>query len=106
VLLEVATQSGKGAEDMLEALEACCRARLLAEAEGQEYQFAHDLVREVVLADPGTARRALMHRRVAEVLEQRPEDASLAVLAYHHGQSGNGEKAITYLERAGDAAQS
>jgi len=106
VLLEVAARSGRGAEDMLEALEACCRAGLLAEAEGQKYQFAHDLVREVVLADLGTARRALMHRRVAEVLEQRPEGAPLEMLAHHYAQSGVAEKAILYLERAGDAARS
>jgi len=106
VLLKVATRSGRAAEDTLEALEACCRAGLLAEAEGQEYQFAHDLVREVVLVDLGTARRALMHRRVAEVLEQWPEGALLEMLAHHYAQSGVTEKAILYLERAGDAARS
>jgi tetratricopeptide (TPR) repeat protein/transcriptional regulator with XRE-family HTH domain len=105
VLLQGATRSGRGLEDLLEALEACCRVRLLAEVEGQEYQFAHDLVREVVLADLGTARRALLHRRVAEVLEHRPEGATLAVLAYHYAQSGEAEKAVLYLERAGDAAR-
>lgn len=106
VLLEVATRSGKSEGDLLEALEDCCRARLLGEVEGQAYQFAHDLIREVVLADLGTARRTLLHRRVAEVLEQRPGEAPLAVLAYHYAQSGEVEKASLFLERAGDAARS
>jgi tetratricopeptide (TPR) repeat protein len=105
-LLHVATRSGQGAEGMLEALEACCRARLLAEAEGREYQFTHDLVREVVLADLGTARRTLLHRRVAEALEQGPGSPPLEVLAYHYAQGGEVEKASHYRERSGDVARS
>ncbi|HEY7124476.1 MAG TPA: AAA family ATPase, partial [Ktedonobacterales bacterium] len=106
ILLGVATRFGKGEEDALEALETCCRVRLLGETEGQEYQFAHDLIREVVLLDLGAARRTLMHRWVTQVLEQQPGGAALEVLAYHYVRSGETEKAINYLERAGDAARS
>ncbi len=105
LLLGVAPQLGKGEEDVLEALDVCCRVRLLGETEKQEYQFAHDLIREVVLADLGTARRTLMHRWVAQALEQQPGGAALEVLAYHYVRSGEAEKAISYLERAGDAAR-
>src|SRR5262249_54000900 len=48
------------------ALEATCQARLLLEVEtGKDttYTFAHDLIREVVLADLSAARRRLLHRR-------------------------------------------
>jgi tetratricopeptide (TPR) repeat protein/transcriptional regulator with XRE-family HTH domain len=106
VLLDLATRSGGEAEEMLDALEVCFRARLLGEAEEQEYQFTHDLIRDVVLDDLGTARRALLHRRIAEALEQSPGIPPLEVLAYHYAQSGQVEKAGLYLERAGDAARS
>jgi tetratricopeptide (TPR) repeat protein/transcriptional regulator with XRE-family HTH domain len=106
VLLQVATRSGRGTEELLEALEACCRARLLAEAGGQAYRFPHDLVREAVLADLGTARRTLLHRWVAEALEQGPGSPPVEALAYHYAQSGEAEKAILYREQTGDAARS
>jgi transcriptional regulator with XRE-family HTH domain len=56
-------------EDVLAGLEAACRARLLLDA-GNVYQFAHDVVREVVEADIGSARRAILHRRAAESIEE------------------------------------
>jgi tetratricopeptide (TPR) repeat protein len=69
------------------------------------YQFAHDLVREVVRNDLRTARRAMLHRRVAEVLERGPGQAPPEALAYHYGRGGEPEKAVVYLERAGERAQ-
>jgi predicted ATPase/DNA-binding XRE family transcriptional regulator len=50
---------------LLAALEAACHAGLLMEQAG-EYCFSHDLIREVVAADLGTARRQLLLRRVME----------------------------------------
>src|SRR5205823_12107816 len=58
-------------EEVLAALAAACRARLLDEgADG--YAFTHDVVREVVEADLGAGQRAVLHRRVAEALERAP----------------------------------
>jgi tetratricopeptide (TPR) repeat protein/transcriptional regulator with XRE-family HTH domain len=90
---------------VLDALKRCNQARLLGEAGEDAYQFTHDLIREVLLMDLGMARRALLHRRVAEALEQGPGIPSIEVLAYHYTHSGQGDKAILYLERAGDAAR-
>jgi len=56
------------------------------------------------LADLGAARRALLHRRVAEALEQGASATAMAVLAYHYVQAGDQEKAVSYLQAAGDAA--
>jgi tetratricopeptide (TPR) repeat protein len=85
------------------ALDAVCRARLLAEAGEDAYEFAHNLSREVVWNDLGAARRAALHRRVAETLEHEPGEAQ--ALAYHYARCGEREKAAEYLERAGDRAQ-
>ena len=47
---------------VLEVLDAACRARLLKE-EDAGYQFAHDVIREVVEAGIGQGRRQALHRR-------------------------------------------
>jgi predicted ATPase/DNA-binding XRE family transcriptional regulator len=94
--------------EVVAALEATCQARLLLETEAGEdytYTFAHDLIREVLLADLSAARRRLLHRLVAEALEQRPGDTPLAQLAQHWASAGEREKAAVALERAGDHAQ-
>lgn len=85
------------------ALDTACRARLLVEDE-QAYQFAHDVIREVVEADVGTARRLALHRRIAEALEQTPGEPPVEALAYHYSQSDAHDRAALYLERAGDQA--
>jgi tetratricopeptide (TPR) repeat protein len=91
-------------EHIVSGLEAAHRARLLLEGE-QAYQFAHDIVREVVQADLGMARRILLHRRVAEALERESAAESVEALVFHYLLSGNREKAIQYLEQAGDQAR-
>jgi tetratricopeptide (TPR) repeat protein/transcriptional regulator with XRE-family HTH domain len=104
LLVAVAEKASLGVEMVPEALEECSRARLLAEAGEDAYQFTHDLIREVLLLDLGMARRALLHRRVAEALEQGPGIPSVEVLAYHYARAEDEEKAVIYLQAAGDAA--
>lgn len=54
-------------EDVLEALEAACDARLLKEEE-DGYRFAHDLVRETIEHDLSAARRRFWHQRLGVAL--------------------------------------
>ena len=86
-------------EAVLHGLEATCRARLLLENGDDAYVFAHDVIREVVEADLGTARRALLHRRVAEALELS-HGVSPEELAYHYARGGDTDNAVRYLEQA------
>ncbi len=90
--------------EALEGLDAACDARLLVEAGDATYVFAHDVIRDIVEADVGAARRAILHRQVGEALERRSETTSVETLAYHYGRSDHADKAILYLERAGDHA--
>jgi predicted ATPase/DNA-binding XRE family transcriptional regulator len=92
-----------GEREVLAALDAASRARLLLDG-NQTYQFAHDLIREVVEGDVGTARRLVLHRRIAEALEREPGEQAVEVLAYHYGRAGVPERAAFYLELAGDRA--
>jgi transcriptional regulator with XRE-family HTH domain/tetratricopeptide (TPR) repeat protein len=102
LLAEAATEPE---EAVLAALEAACRARLLEEHGPDEYQFAHDVIREVVEADLGAARRTMLHRRVAEALENTVRPLPLERLAYHYSQAALRDKAALYLEHAGDVAR-
>src|SRR5205823_7341881 len=87
------------------ALEVACRARLLEDAGPDGYRFTHDVIRATVEGDLGTARRSMLHQRVAEVLEQGAGDLPVELLAYHYSRSDAPDKAVLYLELAGDKAQ-
>jgi len=97
--------------DISAALDAAGHARLLVEQpEPGGYWFAHDVIREVVEADLGPARRMALHRRVAEALEgdellvEGTAERRIERLAYHYSRSAAQHKALLYLERAGDGA--
>jgi predicted ATPase len=100
-------------EAVLAGLEAACRARLLLEDGADAYVFAHDLIREVLEADLGAARRAQLHGQVAGALEGEPVGslnpagrAAPELLAYHYVRAGLSDRAVRYLEMAGDHAAS
>src|SRR5438067_1778162 len=89
---------------LVAALEGACQARLLEE-EPEGYRFAHDVIREVVEGQLSEGRRLLLHRRVAEVLEAGEGEPPVELLAYHYSRSDVHDKAVHYLEQAGDHAQ-
>jgi len=105
LLMTVTEHLGWSEREVLMGLDAACQARLLENADADGFQFTHDLVREVLEADLSMARRAVMHRRIAEALEAEPGEPAIEQLAYHHARSGAPDKAIPYLERAGDRAR-
>jgi tetratricopeptide (TPR) repeat protein len=86
------------------ALRAACQAHLLEEAGPSAYCFVHDVIREVVEADLGTARRMLLHAEIAVALEQLPGEPDVEALAYHYAQTEAHAQAAHWLERAGDKA--
>lgn len=91
-------------EELLSALDAACAARLL-EATEAGYRFAHDVIHEVIGADLGPAHRAAAHRRIAQALQEHAGEPPVELLAYHYARGGDDEKAVLFLEQAGDAAQ-
>lgn len=119
-ILEVAAVAGDGADlslvsavagspDVLELLEEAAAARLLTgpPVDGRIW-FAHALVREVLDASLGTARRAALHRALAEQLE-KTDDASAGELARHWaGAFGPdaADRAAEWALRAARAARS
>lgn len=93
----------------LHSMESLVKRRLLREdQEGGFYDFSHDKVREVVYRDIGLARRVLLHRAVAEMLEQQPASnlhERVAHLAEHYERGNVWSKAVHYLGLAADHSQ-
>jgi predicted ATPase len=101
VLMRATTRTEK---EVLTAVEVACQARLLIE-EAESYQFAHDLIREVVEADLSAVRLRALHRQVARAWEQVSKACPPEVLAYHYGQAGEPAVALGHLMQAAQRAQ-
>lgn len=74
----------------------------------QDFDFSHDLLREVAYAEVSPIKRRLLHGRVARALEHvyaNSLDGISARLAAHFEQAGQPLKAIAFYERAADVAR-
>lgn len=80
----------------------CARGALI-DLRQQSWRFAHDKVREQILADLPPALRTELHRKVAEALEHEYPERSefLTALAHHWGVAGEWCKEALYAEKAG-----
>jgi tetratricopeptide (TPR) repeat protein len=92
-------------------LDEAVRARVLAEATDGTVRFTHALVQEAISDALGSARRAQLHRRVADALATlTPPDAGphLIPLAHHASEAvaagGDAAAAAEHCRRAGDWA--
>ena len=106
----VRAATGEPEETVLDALDDALRAGLLRELpETERLAFAHALVRDAIIKQLSAARRAYLHRRLAEVLAERaglaPEQW-LAPLAHHAlaGAPAGPEPALAYALAAGRQA--
>lgn len=103
----LAAVTGESDDAISTALEAAERARLLIDL-GHTYQFAHDVIREVAEGDVGSARRLLLHRRIAAAIEHFHGNAlpdQYETLAYHYLHGEAWEPALAYLAQSGDKAR-
>jgi DNA-binding SARP family transcriptional activator/predicted negative regulator of RcsB-dependent stress response len=98
--------SGRGEEELLDALDALTTAAVLR-TEEQIYRFVHPLVATIVRADLGSARRAFLHRRAAQALERvhAPHVEQVAgLLTEHYAAAGELRRAAQYAEQAAEQA--
>jgi DNA-binding SARP family transcriptional activator/predicted ATPase len=94
-------------KSLVMAVDELCRHRVVRQRAGPEYDFSHDLVRDVAYdgISPTTAR--LLHGRVAQALElvHAPDlDRVSAQVATHYDRAGNMVKAIHFYRRAAKLA--
>lgn len=92
---------------MIEVLEALVSKEFLARSADEGYEFKHIVFRNVVYASLTFADRHRLHARTADGLD-RSEAGRLgridALLAHHFSESGNHERAVPLLIRAGHEA--
>ncbi len=102
--------SGCPAGELARRLDESERARLIREAPGTGFRFAHALIREELYAELGAAARRELHRRVATALEESLElllEPPLAELAHHWcrgARAADGDRVGSTALRAGRAA--
>jgi adenylate cyclase len=104
-LLEAMLGTGIGVEEALGDLVEngfIYRERAVPE---EEYSFKHVLTQETLYHNLLSRRRAELHRKLAQVIEtiyQHGPDEFDELLAHHYERSGDDEKAVEYLLRAGE----
>lgn len=86
-------------------LNACAEAAVLEVEEGH-WRFAHNKLREALLADIEPEERRGLHYRVALALEQLYPDSPshMTELMYHWGMAGEPREEMRYAIRAGENA--
>ena len=92
-----------GEAEAAEGVEELVRHRVL-HGSGEGLEFTHDRIREVVYGQLLPARRALLHRRVAEALEALHAGAlepHALALGTHYWEGEAWAKAVVYLAQAG-----
>ena len=107
--------------ELMNQLDGAAEAGLIAPmtAGTARYRFSHDLIRKTLYERLSPGRRAGVHRRIAEVLEDMTDgaaDAYLAELAFHYYQAAQApeggpdeiaalaQRAMEYARRAADQA--
>ena len=106
-LIVVASRIGQDEAETLEALDRAEEAGLILE-QGNGYQFSHDLIREVAVADLGAVRTVTLHRWVAEailVAAPRDRERRAAELAWHFARGGMPSQALPFALLAGEQAK-
>jgi DNA-binding SARP family transcriptional activator len=97
--------SGYADDELLEALNDLQRRRLIQEgSEEHEYRFDHSKVREIAYANLDTPQRAILHRKVGQVLEKQYRESLEKVaeqLAQHFRLAGEPSQTIEYSIMAG-----
>ena len=105
----VAAVSRVPEDELLDLLEDAIRQRLLR-SEGPTFQFAHPLIRHVFYHEPSAARRARIHKEIADSLQRLyadGTDAHLLEIAHHIVRAGSAapaDQVIEYARRAADQA--
>jgi len=93
---------------LVDAVDELWRCRILVEHR-DSYDFSHDLLRDAAYSTASTARRWLLHRRLAqglELLHAGHLDAVAAQLAEQYQRGGRSDRALPYYRRAADVAAS
>jgi len=97
--------SAPSERDLLAQLGDLNARHVLVETTRETLAFSHDTLRRVAYDRIAPDERRALHGLIAEALETRSsrfgEPDRAPILAYHYEQSGDAQRALDYLERAG-----
>lgn len=95
-------------EAALDGLDELLQSGLVVETQPGRYAFDHSLTMEVAYREVGEARHRLLHRRLAEAMENvyRPSrlEGMAGVLAFHFSEGNDPQRAAPYALKAGRQA--
>ncbi|MBV9230322.1 MAG: AAA family ATPase, partial [Chloroflexi bacterium] len=104
-LLQQLTQYDE--HQLLLLMKTLVAAQLVVEESADQFAFRHALTRQAIYTQLLTRERRMLHRTIAETMEQQPAgtlDMHLEDLAYHFYQARVWQKAVDYAQRAGEKA--
>jgi tetratricopeptide (TPR) repeat protein/transcriptional regulator with XRE-family HTH domain len=103
---ELRRVSGRGEQEVEEALEEALELGVLREGQRDQYHFNHALTLETVYTGLSSLRKRRLHRQTADALEQQPNhERRVGELAYHLLAADERERALPYALLAGDQAE-
>ncbi|GAC1642183.1 MAG: hypothetical protein NVS4B9_34420 [Ktedonobacteraceae bacterium] len=104
-LLQRLTQYSE--DQLLLAMKELVTTQLVREESAEQFAFRHALTRQAIYTHLLTRERTVLHRAIAEMIEQFPPaalDAHLENLAYHFYQARAWQKVVDCAQRAGEKA--
>ncbi|MHB8512131.1 MAG: ATP-binding protein [Actinomycetota bacterium] len=103
-VLEAIPEAAGNPTSIIDSLEEAERARLIVEEGPGAFRFTHALIRQTLLEELSSTKRARLHGRVAVAIEQQPDhDQQVEALAFHFAEAamdGHAAKAVEFAEAA------
>jgi DNA-binding SARP family transcriptional activator/tetratricopeptide (TPR) repeat protein len=103
----LARASPRSEDDVVDAIDELWQRRIVREQGADEYDFSHEKLREAAYLRVGSARRQMLHRRIAQALERLHSadlDPISGELAAHYASAGWTDRAIGFYARAAEVA--
>jgi len=94
-------------EQLLLVMKELVSAQLVVEESSEQFAFRHALTRQAIYTQLLARERTILHRAIAETMEQLPPadlDAHVEDLANHFYQARVWQKTVNYAQRAGEKA--
>ncbi|MGC8912703.1 MAG: BREX system ATP-binding domain-containing protein [Thermoplasmata archaeon] len=91
-------------ESILDAIDELLEKGFIREESGEKYRFAHNAIYETVLGGAIGVRKRVIHRKIAEVLEQiRSTEEYVPEIARHYFEAQMFDKASAFAKRSAEA---
>ena len=99
---------GGNLDELVAPLDELVNRQIVREQGTSGYDFTHDRIREVAYTEMSAARRAMLHRHIAQALERVSAhnlDSASAQIAAQYAQAGLAAQAVPFYQRAAEVAQ-